>query len=40
MSETRIDIGVTGAKRQSWRRANPRDVLKRIIDRHPDWEGK
>jgi hypothetical protein len=30
------DLGVTGAKRQSWRRANPRDVLKRLIDKNPE----
>lgn len=30
--------GATGAKRQSWRSANPRDLLKRIIDRDPDAE--
>jgi hypothetical protein len=32
------DIGITGAKRQSWKRANPRDVLKRIIDKNPEWD--
>lgn len=32
-----ITSGITGAKRQSWRRANPRDVLKRLIDKNPDW---
>jgi hypothetical protein len=31
-----ITSGMTGAKRQSWRRANPRDVLKRLIDKSPD----
>jgi hypothetical protein len=37
MSEqTYTDTGTTGAKRQSWKRANPRDVLKRIIDDHPE----
>jgi hypothetical protein len=36
MRETQTDTGVTGAKRQSWRRANPRDVLKRLIDKNPD----
>lgn len=36
MAEVQIDTGVTGAKRQSWRRANPRDVLKRILDKEPD----
>lgn len=30
-----IDTGTTGAKRQSWRKDNPRDVLKRIIDENP-----
>jgi len=28
--------GVYGAKVQSWRHANPRDILKRIIDEHPN----
>jgi len=31
-----INTGVTGAKRQSWRRANPRDVLKRLLDKSPE----
>lgn len=30
-----VSPGATGAKRQSWKRANPRDVLKRIIDDNP-----
>jgi hypothetical protein len=38
MHELNIDTGVTGAKRQSWKRANPRDVLKRIIDKNPDYD--
>jgi hypothetical protein len=33
MTTPQIDTGTNGAKRQSWRRANPRDVLKRLIDR-------
>lgn len=32
---THIDTGTYGAKRQSWRKANPRDFLKRIIDEMP-----
>jgi hypothetical protein len=32
MTETQIDTGITGAKRQSWRKANPRDILKRLLD--------
>jgi hypothetical protein len=28
-------IGVTGAKHQSWQRANPRDMLKRLIEKNP-----
>lgn len=31
-----IDTGITGAKRQSWKRNNPREVLKRLIDQYPD----
>lgn len=30
-----LNPGVTGAKRQSWERHNPRDVLKDIIRSHP-----
>lgn len=29
---THVDTGITGAKRQSWRHDNPRDLLKVIID--------
>ena len=29
--KTEINMGVTGAKRQSWSRANPRDTLLRLI---------
>jgi len=29
---THIDQGTLGAKRQSWRQGNPRELLKRIID--------
>jgi hypothetical protein len=32
---TFIDTGIRGATGQSWRRANPRDLLKRVIDDHP-----
>lgn len=32
-----INTGKTGAKRQSWQRANPRDVLKRLKDKNQDW---
>lgn len=30
-----VTPGQTGAKRQSWRRSNPREVLKRLIDNDP-----
>jgi hypothetical protein len=36
MTALQIDTGVTGAKRQSWRRANPRYVLKRLLDDNPE----
>jgi hypothetical protein len=38
---TDIDTGVRGAKRQSWKAANPRELLKRVIDDNPgaDREG-
>jgi hypothetical protein len=29
---THLDTGITGAKRQSWKHDNPRDVLKSIIE--------
>ena len=29
---TMIDTGTLGAKRQSWRQGNPRELLKRVID--------
>ncbi len=32
---TLIDTGTYGAKVQSWKRANPRDLLKRLIDDNP-----
>lgn len=32
---TLLDTGIYGAKVQSWRRANPRDLLKRLIDENP-----
>lgn len=31
---TYIDTGITGAKRQSWKHENPRDVLKNIIEQN------
>lgn len=31
-----LDTGVYGAKVQSWRKANPRDMLKQILDKNPD----
>lgn len=31
---THVDTGITGAKRQSWRHDNPRDVLKNIIEKN------
>ena len=30
-----LDVGTYGAKRQSWRSASPRDLLKRLIEEHP-----
>lgn len=30
-----VDVGVRGAKRQSWKQANPRELLKRVIDDNP-----
>lgn len=33
---TQLDTGERGAKRQSWHRANPRDLLKRLIEAKPD----
>ena len=32
---TSLDTGTYGAKVQSWRRANPRDLLKRLIEENP-----
>lgn len=32
---THVDTGTTGAKRQSWKHDNPRDVLINIIDEDP-----
>lgn len=32
---TALDTGTYGAKRQSWRRSNPRDLLVSIIDANP-----
>jgi hypothetical protein len=32
---THVDTGITGAKRQSWKHDNPREVLISIIDQHP-----
>ncbi|GEM_PF-5131432 len=32
---TSLDTGVYGAKVQSWRRSNPRDLLKRLIEENP-----
>lgn len=34
MSEV-VDLGVRGAKVQTWRAANPRELLKRVIDDNP-----
>jgi hypothetical protein len=31
---THVDTGITGAKRQSWKHDNPRDVLKNIIEKN------
>ena len=31
---THLDTGITGAKRQSWKHDNPRDVLKSIIEKN------
>lgn len=35
METTQVDTGITGAKRQSWRRANPRETLQRVITENP-----
>lgn len=32
---THIDLGATGAKRATWRDANPRELLHRLIAEHP-----
>lgn len=32
---THVDTGITGAKRQSWKHDNPREVLINIIDQNP-----
>ena len=32
---TMIDPGTYGAKRQSWKKENPRDLLKQILDENP-----
>lgn len=32
MTWVTVDTGTYGAKRQSWKQANPRDLLKRIVD--------
>lgn len=31
---THVDTGITGAKRQSWKHDNPRDVLKNVIEKN------
>jgi hypothetical protein len=31
---THVDTGITGAKRQSWKHDNPRDVLKNILEQN------
>lgn len=31
-----LDAGIYGAKVQSWKKANPRDLLKRIVEDNPD----
>lgn len=36
MLGTHVEAGVTGAKRQSWRKGNPRDVLARLITDNPE----
>lgn len=33
--ETKSDAGVYGAKVQSWRKANPRELLKELVDENP-----
>jgi hypothetical protein len=33
---THMDLGTTGAKRQSWEKDNPRELLRRLIERHPE----
>lgn len=32
---THVDTGITGAKRQSWKHDNPREILISIIDEYP-----
>jgi hypothetical protein len=37
---TNLDTGYTGAKVQSWNRANPRDLLKKLLEAHGDRDDK
>jgi hypothetical protein len=32
-----MDMGVTGAKRQSFSRSNPRELLRTLVEQHPQW---
>jgi hypothetical protein len=34
---THVDMGTTGAKRQSWEKDNPRELLRRLIEKHPQY---
>ena len=34
---TMLNEGIRGAKRQSWRAANPRELLYEIMTAHPNW---
>jgi hypothetical protein len=38
MPEVHVNTGVTGAKRQSWKRANPTAVMLRVATDNPDWD--
>src|SRR5262245_10718011 len=33
---THMDLGVQGAKRQSWQE-NPREILRRLLEKNPSW---
>ena len=35
---TALHTGVTGAKRQSWQQGNPRELLRRLMEDHKNWD--